>query len=502
MRQTSGVVSSGLLAAVLALLAAFPHAEGAYAELSVAVVGPAEYRESLRAYSLHLECYQPQGTEYEVSLHLVQPPYDSSSVHSLITDSLASCDYIVLFGTCCGCNDAPATTLPCPYLKDPGDPVGNGCRFSLWNWERGLEDSSRVERCIGYVPAESEDDVWNYLEKMVDCGWNRKPTEYRSRLGSWGYDLDYGGNSGEYVHSILCSAIDNAHPGWMVDSLWASRVSPGARADSALSALKQGRNLVMIVGTLGRLYDLCRWLSSFDGVAYYADVRPELARTGAYCHLLAMSAETHEISRCDLRETSIVAELMRVPLGGAMTSIGESGGFYQVFNEAYLEKFMEVYNREGGDLTMGEIHKRVRNELLADSADTSLERLMPLFCKTTFLLGDPTVRVGGPSSTAEAGLGDSYSIAAFDLVTPTPNPFVSETSFAFSLPRAGPVTFHVYDVRGRLVRSLMEDWTRGGPHTLVWDGCDQNGRRLASGVYFCRLASGSEAASQKVLFLR
>ena len=49
---------------------------------------------------------------------------------------------------------------------------------------------------------------------------------------------------------------------------------------------------------------------------------------------------------------------------------------------------------------------------------------------------------------------------------------------------------HVFDVRGRRVRSLLDEDLAAGHHTVIWDGLDGGGRPTASGVYFVRVASG------------
>jgi flagellar hook assembly protein FlgD len=70
---------------------------------------------------------------------------------------------------------------------------------------------------------------------------------------------------------------------------------------------------------------------------------------------------------------------------------------------------------------------------------------------------------------------------------------------AFDLPRAGRVEIGVYDVAGRLVRSLHSGPLAAGPHRLAWDG---TGARPGSGVYFIRLEGGSEQAVEKVVRVR
>ena len=83
-----------------------------------------------------------------------------------------------------------------------------------------------------------------------------------------------------------------------------------------------------------------------------------------------------------------------------------------------------------------------------------------------------------------------------------PNPFNPLTRVTFALERSGPVSLAVYDVQGRLVRRLVTDSLEAGDHTVVWDGSDDAGRRVGSGVYFARLVSDGQVVQHKMVMLK
>ena len=83
-----------------------------------------------------------------------------------------------------------------------------------------------------------------------------------------------------------------------------------------------------------------------------------------------------------------------------------------------------------------------------------------------------------------------------------PNPFSPETRIAYELPQAGRAELRIYAVNGRLVRTLVEAELEAGPHTVVWDGLDESGRAVSSGVYFYVLATPGVEESRKMLLLR
>ncbi len=83
-----------------------------------------------------------------------------------------------------------------------------------------------------------------------------------------------------------------------------------------------------------------------------------------------------------------------------------------------------------------------------------------------------------------------------------PNPFNPTTTIGFDLPARADVDLSVYDPAGRLVRTLVRAPLLAGSHSVVWNGKDQNGIDVASGVYFYRLAAGGFVETRKLLLVR
>jgi len=83
-----------------------------------------------------------------------------------------------------------------------------------------------------------------------------------------------------------------------------------------------------------------------------------------------------------------------------------------------------------------------------------------------------------------------------------PNPFIDVTSISYSVPRAGTRTvIQVFDVKGRVVRRLIDEQLDMGRHSITWDGFDDQGRALASGVYFIRVEIGDDFKETKKIIL-
>jgi subtilisin-like proprotein convertase family protein len=83
-----------------------------------------------------------------------------------------------------------------------------------------------------------------------------------------------------------------------------------------------------------------------------------------------------------------------------------------------------------------------------------------------------------------------------------PNPFNPSTTVAFSLGRPGVVRLEIFDARGRLVRRLTNDVYEAGRHELVWNGTDDAGAPVASGVYFALLDADDTTDVNKMMLLK
>jgi hypothetical protein len=83
-----------------------------------------------------------------------------------------------------------------------------------------------------------------------------------------------------------------------------------------------------------------------------------------------------------------------------------------------------------------------------------------------------------------------------------PNPFNSRTRIAYEVPRAAHVTIEVFNVVGRHVRTLASRHESAGIHTVEWDGLDQSGNAVASGIYLYRLTVDGAVVGRKMALLK
>lgn len=83
-----------------------------------------------------------------------------------------------------------------------------------------------------------------------------------------------------------------------------------------------------------------------------------------------------------------------------------------------------------------------------------------------------------------------------------PNPFNPRTVITYQVAERQPVSLKIYDARGRMVRRLLEEPREAGRYRVAWDGCDESGSPLPSGVYCCRLQSGGKISMKKMTLIR
>lgn len=90
----------------------------------------------------------------------------------------------------------------------------------------------------------------------------------------------------------------------------------------------------------------------------------------------------------------------------------------------------------------------------------------------------------------------------FSLTGNFPNPFNSSTMIEFRLEEGDNVSLVIYNISGQKVRSLLSESFSPGKHSVVWDGCDDNGRKVSTGVYIGRLVSGKFEATRKMMVMK
>jgi hypothetical protein len=84
----------------------------------------------------------------------------------------------------------------------------------------------------------------------------------------------------------------------------------------------------------------------------------------------------------------------------------------------------------------------------------------------------------------------------------SPNPFNPETAITFTVKNSGPVSVRIYSLEGRLIKTLKDDFAQAGTHEVRWNGTDNGGNHVPSGLYFVKTESGADKSVFKLSLLK
>jgi flagellar hook assembly protein FlgD len=97
---------------------------------------------------------------------------------------------------------------------------------------------------------------------------------------------------------------------------------------------------------------------------------------------------------------------------------------------------------------------------------------------------------------------DMLSPQTFALHQNYPNPFNPETNISYDLPEDGFVSIAIYDMRGGLVKTLVDDVQTSGYSTIKWDGTNDRGQKVSAGLYLYRIDAESFTDTKKMVLLK
>jgi hypothetical protein len=109
------------------------------------------------------------------------------------------------------------------------------------------------------------------------------------------------------------------------------------------------------------------------------------------------------------------------------------------------------------------------------------------------------ITVGG---TIDVPFTPKAAVVVTGLSQNAPNPFNPLTRIKFTVAVSGEVSLRIYDIAGRVLRTVVDGWRDAGEYSEVWDGRADDGSVLPSGVYFYSLKTGEVVATHKMVLLK
>lgn len=108
----------------------------------------------------------------------------------------------------------------------------------------------------------------------------------------------------------------------------------------------------------------------------------------------------------------------------------------------------------------------------------------------------------GSTSVAEKGSEPAQTLSYFTLAQNYPNPFNSSTSITYVLPKQSQVTVKIFNLLGQDIKTLLNEPMTEGNHTILWDGKDNFGNQVASGIYLYQLQAGDIVCFKKLAIIK
>lgn len=111
-------------------------------------------------------------------------------------------------------------------------------------------------------------------------------------------------------------------------------------------------------------------------------------------------------------------------------------------------------------------------------------------------------RVNTGAFTSENDITNNNTPSFIQSAGNYPNPFNPETNIVFNIKQAAHVNIEIFNVKGQKVRTLANDYFEGGLNSVTWNGQNDNGKNVGSGLYFYKIQSNKDSVTQKMLLLK
>ena len=153
-------------------------------------------------------------------------------------------------------------------------------------------------------------------------------------------------------------------------------------------------------------------------------------------------------------------------------------------------------------------------DLLTGAAGVSNNIHTIQYVPTLNLIKWSTATVGTPAYQIEPTIFNTEELFTYNtsatpqyyqedsFLTVSPNPFYNFTNLSFSLPKTSDVTICIYNIKGHKIITLLREVMIQGNYSVSWDGTDENGKKISSGIYFYTLETINNIYTKKVILLK
>lgn len=430
-----------------------------------------------------------------------------------------------------------------------GADLGWGDYVPSWDNYNDFELDGTVETMVWPLPAQNYSDCASYVQKSLNHRFNlsyfqRKssPDQKRIDLGpppqlrsspeldvfwwAWAeaadaWELQQGKSGSDYLTrvTVLCEDFDrDGRSGDLVRQhglAWREQWSQGLfspvyqgddypynyfeRETVADAKDNQGHQFKITGGTTANKVNMIYFQDQRQSPGW--SVMDNLEPNYSFYGHFGLSCALHAIDRADNSDYGRphAEQVLLATDRGAFVTFGYTRQGYEWVNfwmgEAIFNVLVPRLTSNWTGASAGRAWKDGRNDFLVAHPTQRVE------AASFYGMGDPSLYfIQGPGPVV--GVEDDTPQLAFSL-SAAPNPFNPRTTIKFTLPDKRKVGLAVYDVRGRHVVELLPMQQRAAGHySVTWDGADQSGRRISSGVYFVRVTTSREAKTAKLLLVK
>jgi len=345
----------------------------------------------------------------------------------------------------------------------------------LHQYEGGGQWINTWKFTYGY---DTHGNVTDYLEQYWDPGWEN----------SWRESFTYDGND---------NLTENIGEYWnWADNFWVTY-------DRNTYTYDTGDNLIHY---LGELWDTDHWNNDILKAYFFSYKSTVPADSGSD---IEVSLDSGIVVIFDSISTSGTISVTIADDGPPPEEFeflpSDSGKYIFITTDAEYIGGIEICFPYSDSLLTAEEESTIRIFHYTDAQwvdiTTSHDTANNIICGTTVNLS-PFV-LGMPTQPLDVFENDDLNLPRkFSLDQNYPNPFNPSTIINYSLPRRSNVKIEIYNILGQTVRQLTDENRTAGNHSVTWDGLDNNGQSVSTGVYFYRITADNFTETKKMLLLK